>query len=62
MAMHEHWCNDVYRLATIALRVALQDQADVLALIADPADKPTPHSRTPNQRSRQHRCAGLCAV
>jgi hypothetical protein len=40
-AMRAHWCNDVYRMASIALSAALRHEADVLELFP-PEPKPRP--------------------
>jgi hypothetical protein len=37
-AMRQSWCNDVYKLAAIALSAALRSEVDLLALL--PADRP----------------------
>jgi hypothetical protein len=49
-AMRQSWCNDVYKLAAIALSAALRSEVDLLALLpADRPAKPAPPKPAPRQ-------------
>jgi hypothetical protein len=48
-ALREHWSNDVYKLAAVALSAALRNENDLLALLPPPAQVKTKKPQEPRQ-------------